>query len=91
MVDSGIIMKLIFTVESVNRTPSEQIIIQSLMAKIFILSLLTPLCLIFFREFSPILISSVPEMIVNVDPRASMQHGLDIEELGGGWDIEGCF
>lgn len=34
---------------------------------------------------------SVPEMIVDVDPKTSSQQRLDIEELGGGWNIEGCF
>jgi hypothetical protein len=33
---------------------------------------------------------SVPDMIVDVDPRTSAQQGLDIEDLGGGWNIEGC-
>jgi hypothetical protein len=34
---------------------------------------------------------SIPEMIVDVDSRTSAQQGLDIEDLGGGWNIEGCF
>jgi hypothetical protein len=35
---------------------------------------------------------SVPEMIVEVDPRISAEQGLDIEDLGSsdGWDIGGC-
>jgi hypothetical protein len=34
---------------------------------------------------------AVPEMVIDVNPRTSAQQGLDIEDLGGGWDIEGCF
>jgi hypothetical protein len=34
---------------------------------------------------------SVPDMTIDVNPRTSAETGLDIEDLGGGWNIEGCF
>ena len=33
---------------------------------------------------------SVPDMVIDVNPRASSEQGLEIEDLGSGWDLGNC-